>query len=217
MELKIVKSRPPDIRLKKNAEVKIHKKEFLPSTIKKKEMFSSRKPDGSFQIKRKKDISCMIQGKQHQATYAAKARKNEQRTTISDGRRAVGEGIAKGKEGKTEELPVLSEIDDLNSKEQGKTFGQAAEENRKTDFKESDIQRQKRIRSEKRRRISKTASRITQTAKSGLLISGQVFLQQAEKETESKDAFYLMNKTIRVSENRYIGKKQRKSASQKKK
>lgn len=207
MELKIVKSRPPDIRLKKNAEVKIHKKEFLPSTIKKKEMFSSRKPDGSFQIKRKKDISCMIQGKQHQATYAAKARKNEQRTTISDGRRAVREGIAKGKEGKTEELPVLSEIDDLNSKEQGKTFGQAAEENRKTDFKESDIQRQKRIRSEKRRRISKTASRITQTAKSGLLISGQVFLQQAEKETESKDAFYLMNKTIRVSENRYIGKK----------
>lgn len=207
MELKIVKSRPPDIRLKKNAEVKIHKKEFLPSTIKKKEMFSSRKPDGSFQIKRKKDISCMIQGKQHQATYAAKARKNEQRTTISDGRRAVGEGIAKGKEGKTEELPVLSEIDDLNSKEQGKTFGQAAEENRKTDFKESDIQRQKRIRSEKRRRISKTASRITQTAKRGLLISGQVFLQQAEKETESKDTFYLMDKTIRVSENRYIGKK----------
>ena len=207
MELKIVKSRPPDIRLKKNAEVKIHKKEFLPSTIKKKEMFSSRKPDGSFQIKRKKDISCMIQGKQHQATYAAKARKNEQRTTISDGRRAVREGIAKGKERKTEELLVLSEIDDLNSKDQGTTFGQAAEENRKTDFKESDIQRQKRIRSEKRRRISKTASRITQTAKRGLLISGQVFLQQAEKETESKDTFYLMDKTIRVSENRYIGKK----------
>lgn len=207
MELKIVKSRPPDIRLKKNAEVKIHKKEFLPSTIKKKEMFSSRKPDGSFQIKRKKDVSCMMQGKQHQAVYAAKARKNEQKTTISDRKRAVGEGIAKGKEGNTEELPVLSEIDDLNSKEQGKTFGQAAEENRKTDFKESDIQRQKRIRSEKRRRISKTASRITQTAKSGLLISGQVFLQQAEKETESKDTFYLMDKTIRVSENRYIGKK----------
>ena len=49
MEMKIVKSRPPDIRLKKHAEVKIHKKDFLPSTNQKKEVFSARKPDFSFQ------------------------------------------------------------------------------------------------------------------------------------------------------------------------
>lgn len=37
MEMKIVKSRPPDIRLKKHAEVKIHKKDFyLPRTKRKK-------------------------------------------------------------------------------------------------------------------------------------------------------------------------------------
>lgn len=209
MELKIVKSRPPDIRLKKNAEVRIHKKEFQPSSIKKKEMFSLRKLDGSFQIKRKKDVSCMAKEKQHQPkkAYAVKPRKNEQKPGIPAGRGTAEEGIAKRKEGKTEIPLALPEINDLNGKEQGKIFGQGAEENRKTDYKENGIQRQKRIRAEKRGRIPKTFSRVTQTAKSGLLISGQVFLQQAEKETESKDTFYLMDKTIRVSENRYIGKK----------
>ena len=38
MELKIVKSRPPDIRLKKNAEVKIHKKEFISRLRKRKHL-----------------------------------------------------------------------------------------------------------------------------------------------------------------------------------
>lgn len=79
MEMKIVKSRPPDIRLKKHAEVKIHKKDFLPSTNQKKEVFSARKPDFSFQKSRRKDIPDRKQVRREQTrTYIPKKQRRKE-------------------------------------------------------------------------------------------------------------------------------------------
>ena len=84
MEMKIVKSRPPDIRLKKHAEVKIHKKDFLPSTNQKKEVFSARKPDFSFQKSRRKDIPDrkQVRREQTRTVYSQKAKKEGKRLPI---------------------------------------------------------------------------------------------------------------------------------------
>lgn len=82
--MKIVKSRPPDIRLKKHAEVKIHKKDFLPSMNQKKEVFSARKPDFSFQKSRKKDIPDRKQARREQTrtVYSQKAKKEGKRLSM---------------------------------------------------------------------------------------------------------------------------------------
>ena len=156
MELKIVKSRPPDIRLKKNAEVKIHKKEFI-SPAKKKETFAANKSDSSFQIRRRKDTSRIHQEIKHQERTAnlAKSKKPEKRRAVSTGRKTLGENLPQDNMVSAETFPQ-SKTEDWNGREGEKAFG-PAEEKQKTDFKER-IQRRKKVRAEKQSRISKTSS-----------------------------------------------------------
>lgn len=194
MELKIVKSRPPDIRLKKNAEVKIHKKEFI-SPAKKKETFAANKSDSSFQVRHRKNTSRINQGIKHQERTAKRA--------VSTGRKTLGENLSQDNMVSADTFPQ-SKTDDWNGREGKKAFG-AAEEKQKTDFKER-IQRRKKVRAEKQSRISKTSSHISKTVGEGLRLGGQAMLQQAENETDHKESFYVLDKAIHLSENPQIEK-----------
>lgn len=194
MELKIVKSRSPDIRLKKNAEVKIHKKEFI-SPDKKKETFAANKPVSSFQVKHRKNTSRINQEIKHQERTTKRA--------VSTGRKTLGENLSQDNMVSADTFPQ-SKIDDWNGREGKKAFG-AAEEKQKTDFKER-IQRRKKVRAEKQSRISKTSSYISKTVGEGLRLGGQAMLQQAENETDHKESFYVLEKAIHLSENPQIEK-----------
>lgn len=204
MELKIVKSRPPDIRLKKNAEVKIHKKEFI-SPAKKKETFAANKSDSSFQIRRRKDTSRIHQEIKHQERTAnlAKSKKPEKRRAVSTGRKTLGENLPQDNMVSAETFPQ-SKTEDWNGREGEKAFG-PAEEKQKTDFKER-IQRRKKVRAEKQSRISKTSSHISKAVGEGLRLGGQAMLQQTENETDHKESFYVLDKAIHLYENRQIEK-----------
>lgn len=204
MELKIVKSRPPDIRLKKNAEVKIHKKEFI-SPAKKKETFAANKADSSFQVRHRKNTSRIHQETKYQERTAnlAKSKKAEKRRAVPTGRKTLKENLPQDNMVSAETFPK-SKTEDWNGKESGRAF-ETAEEKQKTDFKER-IQRRKKVRAEKQSRISKTSSHISKAVGEGLRLGGQAMLQQAENETDHKESFYLLNKAIRLSENRQIEK-----------
>lgn len=205
MELKIVKSRPPDIRLKKNAEVKIHKKEFI-SPAKKKVIFTATKSDSSFQVRHRKDTSRIHQEIKHQERTAnlAKSKKAEKRRAITTDRKTLVENLSQDNMVSAEILPMQSKTDDWNNRESGRDFG-PVEEKQKTDFKES-IQRRKKVRAEKWSRISKTSSHISKTVGDGLRLGGPAMLQQAENETDNKESFYVLDKAIHLSENRQIEK-----------
>ena len=113
MELKIVKSRPPDIRLKKNAEVKIHKKEFI-SPAKKKVIFTATKSDSSFQVRHRKDTSRIHQEIKHQERTAnlAKSKKAEKRRAITTDRKTLVENLSQDNMVSAEILPMQSKTDD---------------------------------------------------------------------------------------------------------
>ena len=205
MELKIVKSRSPDIRLKKNAEVKIHKKEFI-SPDKKKETFAANKPVSSFQVGHRKNTSRIYQETKHQERTAnlAKSKKAEKRRTVSTSRKILGENSSQDNMVSAEIFPMQSKTDDWNSRESKKAFG-SVEEKQKTDFKEN-IQRRKKVRADKQSRISKASSHMLKTVGDGLHLGGQAMLQQAENETDNKESFYVLDKAIHLSENRQIEK-----------
>ena len=204
MELKIVKSRSPNIRLKKNAEVKIHKKEFI-SPAKKKETFAANKSDSSFQVRRRKDTSRIHQEIKHQERTAnlAKSKKPEKRRAVSTGRKTLGENLPQDNMVSAETFPQ-PKTEDWNGREGEKAFG-PAEEKQKTDFKER-IQRRKKVRAEKRSRISRASSYMSKTVGDSLRLGGQAMLQQTENETDHKESFYVLDKAIHLSENRQIEK-----------
>ena len=200
MEMKIVKSRPPDIRLKKHAEVKIHKKDFLPSTNQKKEVFSARKPDFSFQKSRRKDIPDrkQVRREQTRTVYSQKAKKEGKRLPIPVTPETLQKKVTPENVNDSEAFKELAATGNPDVDKDREPFGQAMEENRKGNA----IERRKRSRAEKRRKGSRAVGRMTQTVGSGIRLGGQVMIQQAENETDSKEAFYVMDRAIRLSEKR---------------
>lgn len=200
MEMKIVKSRPPDIRLKKNAEVKIHKKEFIPSTTQKKEMLSVRKTEFSFIARQKKDVSGAKQEAQHQMR-----RINPQKLK-KEGKHSRPTVVSKPIRENEMNTKMLLKVNGLDQDNNRESFERVTEEKREATFKDSGIDKRKKIRAEKRHRVSRTASHMAQTVGNAFRFSGQVALYQAESETENKETFYAVDKALRLSENRYIEK-----------
>ena len=200
MEMKILKSRPPDIRLKKNAEVKIHKKEFIPSTIQKKEMFSARRSEISFIARQKKDVS----GAKQEAQYQMK-RINPQKLK-KEGKHSRPPVVSKPVRENEMDIKRLLKTKELDQDNNRESFERVTEEKREATFKDKGIDKRKKIRAEKRHRVSRTASHTAQTVGNAFRFSGQVALYQAENETENKETFYAVDKALRLSENRYIEK-----------
>lgn len=199
MEMKIVKSRPPDIRLKKHAEVKIHKKDFLPSTNQKKEVFSARKPDFSFQKSRRKDIPDrkQVRREQTRTVYSQKAKKEGKRLPIPVTPETLQKKVTPENVNDSEAFKELAATGNPDVDKDREPFGQAMEENRKGNA----IERRKRSRAEKRRKGSRAVGRMTQTVGSGIRLGGQVMIQQAENETDSKEAFYVMDRVYACLKN----------------
>lgn len=204
MEMKIVKSRPPDIRLKKHAEVKIHKKDFLPSMNQKKEVFSARKPDFSFQKGQKKDIPDRKQARREQTrtVHSQKSKKEGKRLSIPVTPETLQKKVTPENVNDSEALKELAATGYPDVDKNREPFGRAMEENRK----DNEIERRKKVRAEKRRKGSRAIGRMTQTVGNGIRLGGQIILQQAENETDSKETFYVMDRAIRLSEKRDIEK-----------
>ena len=206
--MKIVKSRPPDIRLKKHAEVKIHKKDFVPSINQKKGGFSSRISDLSFQTIRKKAASDMNRGRRKQTgtAHSSKSKKTGKELAIPAIPEALSKNVLSENVSDSEAVKELMAIGNPDVDKNREQFGEAIETRWKENRKDNDIKRRKKSRAERRRKDSRAVTRMKQSVGNGIRLGGQVILQQTENETDSKEAFYVMDRAIRLFENRNIEK-----------